>query len=474
MQALDIPHDKINVNGGAIAMGHPLGATGAMILGTVLDELERTGKGPRWSPCAWAPAWAPPPSSSGAQIGLPEAKVGVMPGGGGTQRLPRLIGAMQALPLMLQGRTLSPTAAQSQGLIHKVVPPDELLAEARRWILEDGDAVQPWDKPGYKIPGGAPYSPQGMPVFMMGNAMLRKESLGKYPAQQAIMQAVYEGLQVPIEAGLRIESRLFTGLLLSPTARNMIRSLFLSMQELDKGARRPQGAPPSEVKKLGVLGAGMMGAGIAYVSAGVGIDVVLLDMSQENAERGKQHSADLMDKRMLKGRASAAERTALLERIHPTAHFADLAGCDLVIEAVFEDREVKAEVTRKAEAVLGEDAVFGSNTSTLPITGLAEASVRPKNFIGIHFFSPVDRCRWSRSSSARRPTSARHCGRHGLRAQDPQDPDRGQRQPRLLHQPLLRHLRGRRAGACCRGHPPGPDRERRPAHGRHAASGRSR
>ncbi|HVS14107.1 MAG TPA: 3-hydroxyacyl-CoA dehydrogenase NAD-binding domain-containing protein [Thermoanaerobaculia bacterium] len=326
-----------------------------------------------------------------AQIGLPEAKVGVMPGGGGTQRLPRLIGAMQALPLMLQGRTLSPTAAQGQGLIHKVVPKEELLEEARRWILEEGDAVQPWDKPGYKIRGGAPYSPQGMPVFMMGNAMLRKESLGKYPAQQAIMQAVYEGLQVPIEAGLRIESRLFTGLLLSPTARNMIRSLFLSMQELDKGARRPQGVPPSETKKLGVLGAGMMGAGIAYVSAGVGIEVVLLDTELENAERGKQHSAELMDKRMLKGRATAAERTALLERIHPTTDYAELAGCDLVIEAVFEDRGIKAGVTNKAEAVIGDDAVFGSNTSTLPITGLAEASVRPESFIGIHFFSPVDR-----------------------------------------------------------------------------------
>ena len=325
------------------------------------------------------------------QIGLPEAKVGVMPGGGGTQRLPRLIGAMQALPLMLQGRTLDPKAAQGQGLVHKVVPRTELLAEARRWVLEEGNATQPWDRGGYKIPGGAPYSKQGLPVFMMGNAMLRKESFGKYPAQKAIMQAVYEGLQVPIEAGLRIESRLFTSVLLSPVARAMIRSLFLSMQELDKGARRPRDVPKTDVTKLGILGAGMMGAGIAYVSARAGIDVALLDTEIENAERGKQYSADLMDKRMLKGRATPGERTELLARIHPSTDYADLAGCELVIEAVFEDRAVKADVTKKAEAVIGDDATFGSNTSTLPITGLAEASVRPASFIGIHFFSPVDR-----------------------------------------------------------------------------------
>jgi 3-hydroxyacyl-CoA dehydrogenase/enoyl-CoA hydratase/3-hydroxybutyryl-CoA epimerase len=325
------------------------------------------------------------------QIGLPEAKVGVMPGGGGTQRLPRLIGAMQALPLMLQGKTLNPQAAQAQGLVHKVVAKDELLAEARRWILEEGKATQPWDQGGYKIPGGSPYSPQGLPVFMMGNAMLRKESHGKYPAQEAIMQAVYEGLQVPIEAGLRIESRLFTGLLMSPVAKNMIRSLFLSMQELDKGARRPKDQPATEVTKLGVLGAGMMGAGIAYVSARAGIEVVLIDTDLASAERGKQYSADILDKLMLKGRTTAAERSALLERIRPTTDYAELAGCELVIEAVFEDRGIKADVTKKAEAVLGADAVFGSNTSTLPITGLAEASVRPESFIGIHFFSPVDR-----------------------------------------------------------------------------------
>ncbi len=326
-----------------------------------------------------------------AQIGLPEAKVGVMPGGGGTQRLPRMIGAMQALPLMLQGKSLDPASAKAMGIVDEVVAPDQILSAAKAWILSNGDAVQPWDKPGFKIPGGGPYSRGGAPVFMMGTAMLRKESHGNYPAQKAIMQAVYEGLQVPIDMALAIESQLFTSLLLDPTARNMIRSLFLSMQELAKGARRPQGIGPTDCKKVGILGAGMMGAGIAYVSAKVGIEVVLIDTDQANAERGKDYSATLMDKLILDKRATSAQRTELLALIHPTTDYAALAGCDLIVEAVFEDREIKADVTRRAEAVLSEDVIFGSNTSTLPITGLAQASKRPESFIGIHFFSPVDR-----------------------------------------------------------------------------------
>ncbi len=325
------------------------------------------------------------------QLGLPEAKVGVMPGGGGTQRLPRLIGAMAALPMLLQGQTVSPKAAKAQGIVDQVVPAAELLATARQIILDGGKAVQPWDESGFKIRGGGPYSPQGTPVFMMGAAMLRRESYGNYPAQKAILQAVYEGLQLPIEAALRVESRWFTSVLLDPTSRNMIRSLFLSIQELDKGARRPKDVPATACQKLGVLGAGMMGAGIAYVSASVGIDVVLLDTTLENAERGKRLSGDLIDQRILKGRSTTAERTQVLERIRPTVDYADLAGCDLVIEAVFEDRQIKAEVTKQAEAHLAETATFGSNTSTLPISGLAKASVRPQSFIGIHFFSPVER-----------------------------------------------------------------------------------
>ncbi len=326
-----------------------------------------------------------------AQVGLPESKVGLMPGAGGTQRLPRMLGAMQSLPLMLQGKSLRKDAALAMGVVNEVAPASEIVAKATAWIKSKPEAVQPWDKKGYRIPGGGPYSKSGAPIFMMGTAMLRKESYGNYPAQEAILQAVYEGLQVPMEAALRIESRLFTSLLLDPTSRNMIRSLFLSMQELGKGARRPQGVAPTNCQKLGILGAGMMGAGIAYVSAKAGIECVLLDRDQASADKGKQYSADLLDKLILKKRSTTAKRAQLLDLIHTTSDYADLAGCDLVIEAVFEDRGIKADVTKKTEAVINEDAIFASNTSTLPITGLAEASIRPEKFVGIHFFSPVDR-----------------------------------------------------------------------------------
>lgn len=326
-----------------------------------------------------------------AQLGLPEAKVGLLPGGGGTQRLPRLIGAAAALPLILEGKNLEPKEALKAGIVHKVVPPTELLAEAKRWLKETPDAKQPWDKDGYRVPGGDPYSTQGGQTFMIGNALLRKQTYGNYPAQRYIMSCVYEGLQVPIEAGLRIEARYFTKLLRDPTSRNMIRSLFLSMQDLNKLVNRPAGVPEYKVKKLGVLGAGMMGAGIAYVSAQAGMDVVLLDMAQESAEKGKAYSKGLLDKQVERGRQTAEGRDKLLSRIKPTTNYDDLKGCDLVIEAVFEDRKIKEDVTKKAEPQIAPTAVFGSNTSTLPITGLAKASARPANFIGVHFFSPVDR-----------------------------------------------------------------------------------
>ncbi|MBI1238707.1 MAG: 3-hydroxyacyl-CoA dehydrogenase [Alphaproteobacteria bacterium] len=325
------------------------------------------------------------------QLGLPESKVGLLPGGGGTQRLPRLIGAAAALPLILQGNPSDPMKAKEMGFVHKVVPAEALLSEAKKWIKETPDAVQPWDKKGYKIPGGGPHAPGGSTTFTMGNALYRKTSFNNYPAQKFILSCVYEGLQVPIEAGLRIEARYFTKLLMEPASRNMIRSLFLSMQDLNKGARRPAGVPDAKVKKLGILGAGMMGAGIAYVSANAGMEVVLLDTSQEAADKGKAYSTGLLDGQIKKGRATEQKKTEVLGRIKATTNYDDLKGCDLVIEAVFENRDVKADVTKKAEAVLADSAIFGSNTSTLPISGLAEASVRPESFIGIHFFSPVDR-----------------------------------------------------------------------------------
>ena len=325
------------------------------------------------------------------QLGLPEAKVGLLPGGGGTQRLPRLVGAMAALPLILQGQSVDPQKALAMKMVHAVAPANDLVANAKAWIRSKPDATQPWDKKDFKIPGGGPFSPGGSQVFTMGNAMLRKESYGNYPAQRAIMSCVFEGIQVPIDAGLRIEARYFTKLLMDPASRNMIRSLFLSMQDLGKGARRPQGEPKTEVKTLGVLGAGVMGAGIAYVSALAGIDVVLIDTTIEKANGGRDHAAQILDRQIEKGRSSPEKKAEVLSRIRPSADFAELKSVDLVVEAVFEDRAVKAEATQKACATMPKTAVFGSNTSTLPITGLAEASDRPESFIGVHFFSPVDR-----------------------------------------------------------------------------------
>jgi 3-hydroxyacyl-CoA dehydrogenase/enoyl-CoA hydratase/3-hydroxybutyryl-CoA epimerase len=325
------------------------------------------------------------------QLGLPESKVGLLPGGGGTQRLPRLMGAQNALPLIMQGTSLDPQKALAQKVVHKVVPADQLIAEAKRWIKETPDAVQPWDKKGFEVPGGLPNEKGSSTVFTMGNALYRKTSYNNYPAQRYILSCVYEGLSVPIDAGLRIEARYFTKLIMDPASRNMIRSLFLSMQDLGKGARRPANVPATTVKKLGVLGAGMMGAGIAYVSAAAGMEVVLLDRSIEDAEKGKAYSTKLLDGQISKGRSTEDKKTKLLSLIKPTTDYADLKGCDLIIEAVFETREIKADVTKKTEVHLTDKAVFGSNTSTLPITGLAEASERPENFIGIHFFSPVDK-----------------------------------------------------------------------------------
>jgi 3-hydroxyacyl-CoA dehydrogenase/enoyl-CoA hydratase/3-hydroxybutyryl-CoA epimerase len=325
------------------------------------------------------------------QLGLPEAKVGLLPGGGGTQRLPRLVGAMQALPLILQGQSVDPQKALALKLVHAVVPLNDVVTAAKNWIKGTPDSVQPWDKKEFKIPGGGPFSTGGSQVFTMGNSMLRKESYGNYPAQRFIMSCVYEGIQVPIDAGLRIEARYFVKLLQEPASRNMIRSLFLSMQDLGKGARRPQSEPRTEVKTLGVLGAGVMGGGIAYVSAAAGIDVVLVDATIEKANAGRDHAAQTIDKQIEKGRSTPEKKAEILGRIHPTADFADLKNVDFIIEAVFEDRAVKAEVTKKTEAVIGATTIFGSNTSTLPITGLAEASIRPESFIGVHFFSPVDR-----------------------------------------------------------------------------------
>ena len=324
------------------------------------------------------------------KLGLPESKVGLLPGGGGTQRLPRLIGLMAAAPLLLEGKEVRPAEAKSMGFVDQLIAPGQVVEAAKAWV-KTGDPVARWDKKDFKIPGGGPYHPAGMQMFVMGNAMARKATYGNYPAQANIMRAVYEGLQLPIDAALRIESRYFTRTLMTPQARAMIRTLFLSMQALNKGAARPAGAAKSDARKVAVLGAGMMGAGVAYVQAMAGIETVLIDQSQEAAEKGKAYAADLVGKRVKRGQMDQEKADRTLALITPTTDYAHVQGCDLVIEAVFETREIKADVTKKAEARLAPGAVFGSNTSTLPITGLAKASVRPADFIGIHFFSPVDK-----------------------------------------------------------------------------------
>jgi 3-hydroxyacyl-CoA dehydrogenase/enoyl-CoA hydratase/3-hydroxybutyryl-CoA epimerase len=325
------------------------------------------------------------------QVGLVESKIGLIPGGGGTQRLPRLVGAMAAAPLLLEGKTLRAQEALAMKVVDEVVAPGGCIDACKAWIKNGGQGVAPWDKKDFKIPGGAVWSPGGVQVFIMGNAMVRKSTYGNYPAQLNIMRAVYEGLQVPMDAALRIESRYFARTCLTPQATAMIRTLFQSMQALNKGAARPKDAAPTAVKKAAVLGAGMMGAGIAHAQALAGIETVLIDQTQEAADKGRAHVEELLTKAVSRGRMAKDKAEAALALVTATTDYGLVKGSDLVVEAVFESREVKATVTKLAEAQLAETAVFGSNTSTLPITGLAEASARPANFIGIHFFSPVDR-----------------------------------------------------------------------------------
>ncbi len=327
-----------------------------------------------------------------AKIGLPEILVGIFPGGGGTTRLARKLGAMMAAPLLLEGKLNDPRGAKAMGVVDEVVPPEDLLDRAKAWVLaaKDADLVKPWDQKGYKMPGGAPYHPAGFMTFVGASAMVLGKTMGVYPAAKALLSAVYEGALVPFDTALKIEARWFTHVLMNPSSSAMIRSLFINKEALEKGAVRPA-LPDQSVKTLGVLGAGMMGAGIAHVAASAGIKVVLIDAGQEAADRGKAHAEALLDKAVKRGKITAETRAEVLARITPTTDYAALAGADLIVEAVFEDPAVKADVTRRAEAATPADCIFATNTSTLPISGLAKASQRPEQFIGIHFFSPVDK-----------------------------------------------------------------------------------
>jgi 3-hydroxyacyl-CoA dehydrogenase/enoyl-CoA hydratase/3-hydroxybutyryl-CoA epimerase len=325
------------------------------------------------------------------RVGLPEIKVGLFPGAGGTQRVSRLMQTGDALQMMFKGDQIKALPARNMGLVHAVLPRDQIVAAAKEWLKANPQAKQPWEDPKFKLPSNKVHSPAGMQIWPPANAIYRRETNDNYPAARAILSAVYEGLQLPMDLALKVESRYFAKILRTKEAASMIRSLFVSMQELNKGARRPADVPASKLKKVGVIGAGFMGAGIAYVTANAGIEVVLVDRDVEAAEKGKAYSHKLVTDQITKGRAKTADRDALLARIKASADYADLKGCDLIVEAVFEDPKVKAEVIAKVEAVVGPKTIFGSNTSTLPITGLAEHSERPKNFIGIHFFSPVEK-----------------------------------------------------------------------------------
>ncbi|TCM76194.1 3-hydroxyacyl-CoA dehydrogenase NAD-binding domain-containing protein [Rhodovulum steppense] len=324
-----------------------------------------------------------------AKIGLPEIMVGIFPGAGGTTRLVRKLGAMAAAPFLLEGKLSDPKKAKAAGLIDEVV--EDPVAAAKAWVLSAPSIVKPWDEKGYKMPGGAPYSPSGFMTFVGASAMVNGKTKGVYPAAKALLNAVYEGALVPFDTALRIEARWFTHVLMNPSSGAMIRSLFINKEALEKGAVRPADIPDQSVRKLGVIGAGMMGAGIALVAAQAGIEVVLVDQSQEAADKGRAYTESYMDKGIARGKATPDKKAETLGRITATTDYSSLSGADLVIEAVFEDPGIKAEVTKRVQAAVDGTCTIATNTSTLPIGDLARAADRPVDFIGIHFFSPVEK-----------------------------------------------------------------------------------
>jgi len=330
-------------------------------------------------------------NAKSVKIALPEVKVGIFPGAGGTQRISRLTDAQSALQMMTTGQSLNASRAKAMNLVHQVVEPDQLIPAAKQMIKDGLKPVAPWDEKGFKVPGGGIWTPAAAQLWPAAPAILRRETSGNYPGALAILKCVYEGLQVPFDTALKIEQRYFTQVLQTTEAFSMIRSLFISMQELNKGARRPAGVPKTELKKVGVVGAGFMGASIAYVTAAAGFEVVLIDRDVEAATKGRGVGEGLVKDSIGKGRLTQDEGAALLSRITPSADYTDLKDADLVIEAVFEDRAVKKAVIEQVEAVIPETTIFASNTSTLPITGLAESSKCPEQFIGVHFFSPVEK-----------------------------------------------------------------------------------
>lgn len=323
------------------------------------------------------------------RLGFPEVTLGLLPGGGGIVRLTRLIGLQPAFPYLTEGTQVEPQAAKAAGLVDELaVDTADLLAQARAWILAHPQARQPWDQPGYKMPGGDSRHPRVAQMLMVAPAMLKQKTYGNYPAPAAILSVMVEGSLVDFDTASRIESRYFAQLATSQTAKNMIGTFWFQMNAINAGTSRPP-VPPQPTQRVGVLGAGMMGHGIAHAAAVVGLPVVLKDVTAEQAAAGKAKVAAILAGRVAQGKMSPEKREEILARIETTAVPDDLRACDLIVEAVFEDRALKGRVTEETEVVLAETAVFASNTSTLPITGLAERSRRPANFIGLHFFSPV-------------------------------------------------------------------------------------
>lgn len=326
---------------------------------------------------------------SGVVVGLPEAQIGLMPGAGGVVRMTRLVGLQEAITLIGQGKRLKAEKALEKGVLHGVAESEEAMeAQAKDWLRANLDAKQPWDSPDYSLPGGGPEDEANQGLGFFGPANVMAQTKGLMPAQQAIFACIFDTARVDFDTAQKIEGRYFLSLLLDQVARNMMTAFFVQMEALNRGASRPAGIAKTSIKKLGLLGAGQMGAGIATVAAQKGIDVVLKDISQENADKGKLYAAKAYEKNR---RVSDAQAEQYLARIHATADYADLADCDAIIEAVFEDRGVKASVTQETEAITSNTCLFASNTSALPITELAQASSRPSQFIGMHFFSPAEK-----------------------------------------------------------------------------------
>jgi 3-hydroxyacyl-CoA dehydrogenase/enoyl-CoA hydratase/3-hydroxybutyryl-CoA epimerase len=329
-------------------------------------------------------------------FGLPEVTLGLLPGASGVTKMTRHLGLMGAQAYLVEGKTFSPSEAKSMGLVHDLVAPGdnaaaEMRAKALAWIAANPSAQHPWEAKGYKVPGGLPSSPAVAQMLVVAPAMIKKQTRGLYPAPEAIMACMVEGLQVDIETALRLESRALAKLMTGTNAKAMINTFFFNLNAIKSGQSRPGSSPRFKPTKVGLLGAGMMGAGIAYSQASKGITTVLKDVSQEKADLGKSYTAKITQGRVDKGRMKVEDQQKILDLIKPTGDVTDLQGCDLIIEAVFENRELKAKVTKESEPLLTPGGFFASNTSTLPITGLAAASASPEKFIGIHFFSPVDK-----------------------------------------------------------------------------------